>query len=197
MKMTAWRGQGRLEFLSEGLDKIIYMLLSKININAFGTELDVLMHHHHHCHYHCYFFRWVWLDLPIAQFMEFICSVCWWPGISPPDFDGQTLAVLRGRLVRYLMRSREVRTVLVATRSHVCPWLLASSRNARMHRENILIVVVWIFSFFLYTLKIGVALHWKPGSTNYLLMLVEFWLWFCFAMQLSSAAIGSLTCTCL
>ena len=30
-------------------------------------------------------------------------------GISPQDFDNQTLAVLRGRLVRYLMRSREVR----------------------------------------------------------------------------------------
>lgn len=29
-------------------------------------------------------------------------------GISTPDFDNQTLAVLRGRLVRYLMRSREV-----------------------------------------------------------------------------------------
>lgn len=25
-----------------------------------------------------------------------------------PEFDNQTLAVLRGRLVRYLMRSREV-----------------------------------------------------------------------------------------
>ena len=30
-------------------------------------------------------------------------------GDNPPDFDNQTLAVLRGRLVRYLMRSREVR----------------------------------------------------------------------------------------
>ncbi|CAG5118302.1 unnamed protein product, partial [Candidula unifasciata] len=29
-------------------------------------------------------------------------------GISMPDFDSQTLAVLRGRLVRYLMRSREI-----------------------------------------------------------------------------------------
>jgi microspherule protein 1 len=29
-------------------------------------------------------------------------------GVSPQDFDNQTLAVLRGRLVRYLMRSREV-----------------------------------------------------------------------------------------
>lgn len=28
-----------------------------------------------------------------------------------PEFDNQTLAVLRGRLVRYLMRSREVRRV--------------------------------------------------------------------------------------
>ncbi|XP_061170163.1 microspherule protein 1-like [Saccostrea echinata] len=29
-------------------------------------------------------------------------------GISPQDFDNQTLAVLRGRLVRYLMRSKEI-----------------------------------------------------------------------------------------
>lgn len=29
-------------------------------------------------------------------------------GVNPPDFDNQTLAILRGRLVRYLMRSREV-----------------------------------------------------------------------------------------
>jgi microspherule protein 1 len=30
-------------------------------------------------------------------------------GTAPTEFDSQTLAVLRGRLVRYLMRSREVR----------------------------------------------------------------------------------------
>lgn len=30
-------------------------------------------------------------------------------GVNPPEFDNQTLAILRGRLVRYLMRSREVR----------------------------------------------------------------------------------------
>ena len=29
-------------------------------------------------------------------------------GNSQPDFDNQTLAILRGRLVRYLMRSKEV-----------------------------------------------------------------------------------------
>ncbi|XP_074931870.1 microspherule protein 1 [Phalacrocorax aristotelis] len=29
-------------------------------------------------------------------------------GMSSPDFDSQTLAVLRGRMVRYLMRSREI-----------------------------------------------------------------------------------------
>ncbi|KAJ9583233.1 hypothetical protein L9F63_022423 [Diploptera punctata] len=38
-------------------------------------------------------------------------------GISPPDFDNQTLAVLRGRLVRYLMRSREI-TVGRTTHDH-------------------------------------------------------------------------------
>uniref|UniRef100_A0A8C5ST22 Microspherule protein 1 n=1 Tax=Laticauda laticaudata TaxID=8630 RepID=A0A8C5ST22_LATLA len=32
-------------------------------------------------------------------------------GMSSPDFDNQTLAVLRGRMVRYLMRSREVNSV--------------------------------------------------------------------------------------
>lgn len=29
-------------------------------------------------------------------------------GVCPGELDGQTLAVLRGRLVRYLMRSREI-----------------------------------------------------------------------------------------
>lgn len=29
-------------------------------------------------------------------------------GINPVDFDSQTWAVLKGRLVRYLMRSKEV-----------------------------------------------------------------------------------------
>uniref|UniRef100_A0A1B6CT39 Microspherule protein 1 n=1 Tax=Clastoptera arizonana TaxID=38151 RepID=A0A1B6CT39_9HEMI len=38
-------------------------------------------------------------------------------GVSPPDFDNQTLAVLRGRLVRYLMRSREI-TLGRCTRDH-------------------------------------------------------------------------------
>lgn len=37
-----------------------------------------------------------------------LTSVLCLPGISPQDFDNQTLAVLRGRLVRYLMRSKEV-----------------------------------------------------------------------------------------
>ena len=30
-------------------------------------------------------------------------------GVSPPEFDNGTLAILRGRTVRYLMRSAEVR----------------------------------------------------------------------------------------
>ena len=34
-------------------------------------------------------------------------------GINPPDFDSQTLAVLRGRLVRFLMRSREVSKMFI------------------------------------------------------------------------------------
>lgn len=38
-------------------------------------------------------------------------------GINPPEFDNQTLAVLRGRLVRYLMRSREI-TLGRSTRDH-------------------------------------------------------------------------------
>ncbi|KAK0163492.1 hypothetical protein PV327_007167 [Microctonus hyperodae] len=38
-------------------------------------------------------------------------------GANPPDFDNQTLAILRGRLVRYLMRSREI-TVGRSTKDH-------------------------------------------------------------------------------
>lgn len=42
----------------------------------------------------------------LGLFPDTSCSP---PGMSSPDFDNQTLAVLRGRMVRYLMRSREVR----------------------------------------------------------------------------------------
>lgn len=38
-------------------------------------------------------------------------------GMSSPDFDNQTLAVLRGRMVRYLMRSREVSSVFHFSRA--------------------------------------------------------------------------------
>lgn len=48
--------------------------------------------------------------------------------MSSPDFDNQTLAVLRGRMVRYLMRSREVRqavTVLILPKHPLChPFLV-------------------------------------------------------------------------
>lgn len=47
--------------------------------------------------------RYLEQELPKWQVM--VDSVT---GINPPDFDNQTLAVLRGRLVRYLMRSREI-----------------------------------------------------------------------------------------
>lgn len=39
-------------------------------------------------------------------------------GMSMPDFDNQTLAALRGRMVRYLMRSREVSNLsIIETRA--------------------------------------------------------------------------------
>ncbi|KOC70139.1 Microspherule protein 1 [Habropoda laboriosa] len=38
-------------------------------------------------------------------------------GVNPPDFDNQTSVILRGRLVRYLMRSREI-TVGCSTKDH-------------------------------------------------------------------------------
>ncbi|XP_005103942.1 microspherule protein 1 [Aplysia californica] len=40
-------------------------------------------------------------------------------GISMPDFDSQTLGVLRGRLVRYLMRSREISLGRATKDNHV------------------------------------------------------------------------------
>ncbi|XP_074653523.1 microspherule protein 1-like [Tubulanus polymorphus] len=45
------------------------------------------------------------LEQEIPKWQVLVDSVT---GISPPDFDNQTLAVLRGRLVRYLMRSKEI-----------------------------------------------------------------------------------------
>ncbi|XP_040395462.1 microspherule protein 1 isoform X2 [Cygnus olor] len=43
-------------------------------------------------------------------------------GMSSPDFDSQTLAVLRGRMVRYLMRSREVSAGLSPPPQTEPPW---------------------------------------------------------------------------
>lgn len=43
-------------------------------------------------------------EIPRAQALVFPMT-----GINPEEFEPQTLAVLRGRSVRYLMRSREVR----------------------------------------------------------------------------------------
>ncbi|XP_066597399.1 microspherule protein 1 [Prorops nasuta] len=45
------------------------------------------------------------LENELSRWQVLVDSVT---GISPPDFDNQTLAILRGRLVRYLMRSREI-----------------------------------------------------------------------------------------
>ena len=52
-------------------------------------------------------------------------------GISPPDFDNQTLAVLRGRLVRYLMRSREVSVLGLSQNFGGC-LLLSSGASVRL-----------------------------------------------------------------
>ncbi|XP_078460209.1 microspherule protein 1 isoform X1 [Lampetra planeri] len=45
------------------------------------------------------------LEQELPKWQAMVDSVT---GLSPPEFDNQTLAVLRGRLVRYLMRSREI-----------------------------------------------------------------------------------------
>ena len=45
------------------------------------------------------------LEAEVAKWQILVDKV---RGEATPDFDGQTLAVLRGRLVRYLMRSKEI-----------------------------------------------------------------------------------------
>lgn len=45
------------------------------------------------------------LENELSRWQVLVDSVT---GVNSPDFDNQTLAILRGRLVRYLMRSREV-----------------------------------------------------------------------------------------
>lgn len=50
-------------------------------------------------------------ELPRAQVLVFPMT-----GINPVEFEPQTLAVLRGRLVRYLMRSREV-IILISSKN--------------------------------------------------------------------------------
>jgi len=45
------------------------------------------------------------LEAELLKWQVLVDSVT---GISPPEFDSLTLAVIRGRLVRYLMRSRQI-----------------------------------------------------------------------------------------
>ncbi|KAK1137265.1 hypothetical protein K0M31_001779 [Melipona bicolor] len=54
------------------------------------------------------------LENELSRWQVLVDSVT---GVNPPDFDNQTLAILRGRLVRYLMRSREI-TVGRSTKDH-------------------------------------------------------------------------------
>ena len=45
------------------------------------------------------------LEAELGRWQVLVDSVS---GIAPQEFDNHTLAVLKGRLVRYLMRSRQV-----------------------------------------------------------------------------------------
>ncbi|XP_011310632.1 microspherule protein 1 isoform X2 [Fopius arisanus] len=54
------------------------------------------------------------LENELSRWQVLVDSVT---GVNPPDFDNQTLAILRGRLVRYLMRSKEI-TVGRSTKDH-------------------------------------------------------------------------------
>ncbi|XP_059176346.1 microspherule protein 1-like isoform X2 [Physella acuta] len=56
------------------------------------------------------------LEQEVPKWQVLVDSVT---GISMPDFDNQTLGVLRGRLVRYLMRSREISLGRATKDNHV------------------------------------------------------------------------------
>lgn len=72
------------------------------------------------------FIKCKWKPLYLFMFWGmqnlFVC-ICFYfvfgvSGMSMPDFDNQTLAALRGRMVRYLMRSREVSNLsIIETRA--------------------------------------------------------------------------------
>lgn len=47
------------------------------------------------------------LLLSLLHVLNYVLNL--YAGMNSPEFDNQTLAALRGRMVRYLMRSREVR----------------------------------------------------------------------------------------
>lgn len=48
-----------------------------------------------------------------SSYSQYVFNFChMYVGMNSPEFDNQTLAALRGRMVRYLMRSREVSLTL-------------------------------------------------------------------------------------
>lgn len=83
-----------------------------------------------------------------------------------PDFDNQTLAALRGRMVRYLMRSREVRnrseTVVTdeQCRYYVCD--KETVRGISYLRICILAMMLMILLFLFTQITLGRATKDKP-----------------------------------
>ncbi|MCL4121887.1 UNVERIFIED_CONTAM: hypothetical protein GTU68_017430 [Idotea baltica] len=73
---------------SELYDKSEELLEHELNICARGIKKEIKL-----------------VEEQVSRWRVVVDSVM---GISPQDFDNQTLAVLRGRLVRYLMRSKEI-----------------------------------------------------------------------------------------
>lgn len=84
-------------------------------------------------------------------------------GMSSPDFDNQTLAVLRGRMVRYLMRSREVRqavTVLILPKHALCRPFLCPVLDFCLSLTH------WGFFSFLTPALTSTTFPDNPGQSN-------------------------------
>lgn len=102
--------------------------------------------------------RWKPLYLFMFWGMQnlFVC-ICFYfvfgvSGMSMPDFDNQTLAALRGRMVRYLMRSREVSNLSIIetrTKEKICLRKMFVRKCQVTVKENLffLFVGVWYIFF--------------------------------------------------
>lgn len=112
------------------------------------------------------FMFWGMQNLFVCICFYFVLGVS---GMSMPDFDNQTLAALRGRMVRYLMRSREVSNLSIIetrTKEKRCLRKMFVRKCQVTVKENLFFLLEYDTIFFLTRIHTDYIRQSNQGQTD-------------------------------